>query len=619
MKKTRILGIIAAVLAFIVLAVGIVAELAKDGSGAFAGRLAAARDRQTRITNIGKAVKSVTGLEKKLSAAEKSIDSASSAVSTASDEMANLDSLDENDETGDPELDSLIKALAHLVSGTDAAAPYLDEAQDALNDIASGRDIVEGVVADKVLSVYSALAGSATESVNSAQDSISAVWDNTVKIFGLTDTEYDETAFSGFEALPTEFATVEECREAVTLASERATELEGYKDTMAAWFADAAAGTKTNEKLSLGDRIIIALSDRFIGVIFTAALLGVIAVVLLFFAKPFARRWAKDPVFSVFIAMLVMLVAQTYALGFSQGTFGAWAKFWFDNNFNVLRANTSVGMIALGMTLVIITGGIDLAVGSTLAGAGTILMTMIDTGSHGFLVKFSITGLPAYIIGIFSALAFGLAIGAVIGLLVTKGRVPPFIATLGLMNIIRSLCMYFTKSYTATVPKEFEVIANKVILGQRPMTIIYWVILIIIFYLVMKHTAFGRYVYAVGSNERTTMLSGINTNAIKLRVYMILGFVVAIAAVSQLSRLGGMDVASAGNGFELDAIAAVVVGGTAMSGGRGSIIGTVLGVLIIGIMNNLLILLGVDSFLTDAFKGGIVVIAVLMQRKEKLA
>ena len=157
------------------------------------------------------------------------------------------------------------------------------------------------------------------------------------------------------------------------------------------------------------------------------------------------------------------------------------------------------------------------------------------------------------------------------------------------------------------------------ILGQRPMTIVYWLALAVIFYLVMKYTAFGRYVYATGSNERTTRLSGINTDKVKMKVYMISGFVVAIAAVAQLSRLGGMDVASAGSGYELDSIAAVVVGGTAMSGGRGSIVGTILGVLIIGLMNNLLILLGVDSFLTDAFKGLIVVAAVLMQRKEKNA
>ena len=316
------------------------------------------------------------------------------------------------------------------------------------------------------------------------------------------------------------------------------------------------------------------------------------------------------------LALVVMLVLQTYALGFNFATVGEWVKFWFDNTFNVLRANTSVGMIALGMTLVIITGGIDLAVGSTVAGVGTVLMAMIDTGEHGVLVKFGITGVPAFIIGIIVALVVGMGIGAVIGALVTKGRIPPFIVTLGVMNVVRSVSQYFTKSYTPTVPKEFEAIANTVIFGQRPMTILYWLVLAVIFYLVMKHTAFGRYVYAVGSNERTSRLSGINTDKVKMKVYMISGLVVDIASVTQLSRLGGMDVASAGSGYDMDAIAAVVVGGTAMSGGRGSIIGTVLGVLIIGIMNNLLILLGVDSFLTDAFKGAIVVAAVLMQRKD---
>lgn len=282
----------------------------------------------------------------------------------------------------------------------------------------------------------------------------------------------------------------------------------------------------------------------------------------------------------------------------------------------MLRHTSLYGLLALGMTLVIITGGIDLAVGSTLAGVGTILMTLIDTGEHGVLVRLGITGTPAFAIGIVLALISGMVIGGLIGLLVTKGRVPPFIVTLGVMNVVRSVAQYFTKSYTPTVPKEFEAIANTMVLGQRPMTILYWLVLAVIFYLVMKNTAFGRHVYAVGSNERTTRLSGINTDRVKRWVYAINGLVVAVAAVSQLSRLGGMDVASAGSGYELDAIAAVVVGGTAMSGGRGSIIGTVLGVLIIGIMNNLLILLGVDSFLTDAFKGAIVVAAVLMQRKE---
>jgi len=246
-------------------------------------------------------------------------------------------------------------------------------------------------------------------------------------------------------------------------------------------------------------------------------------------------------------------------------------------------------------------------------------MTMIDTGEHGFLVKFGITGLPAYIIGIVVALTVGVAIGGIIGLMVTKGRIPPFIVTLGMMNVVRSVAQYFTKSYTPTVPAGFQAISNTDVLIDRPLMVVYWLIIAMVFYYIMNNTAFGRHVYAVGSNERTTRLSGINADRVKLKVYMITGLVVSIASIMYLFRLGGMDVASAGNGYEMDAIAAVVVGGTAMSGGKGSIVGTVLGMLIIGIMNNLLILLGVDSFLSAAFKGAIVVIAVLMQRKEKVA
>ena len=496
MKKTKIFGIAILILAIVVAGVGVAADLAKKGDGAFASRLAEARAAVETVNANAKAVKNVAATDKKIAAAETKLDEAAEAARQALDGANALDAAIASGASGDADVDALRAALEKLGEGSAAAAE-----------------------ASKV--------------------SVSAM-----------------------------------------------------------------------------DRMVIALADNFIGVLFTAALLLILALVLLFLSDAFRRQWTKNPVFSVGMALIVMLIFQTYALGFGQGSVGAWAKFWFDNTFNVLRANTSVGMIALGMTLVIITGGIDLAVGSTLAGVGTILMTLIDTGEHGVLVRLGITGTPAFAIGIVLALISGMVIGGLIGLLVTKGRVPPFIVTLGVMNVVRSVAQYFTKSYTPTVPKEFEAIANTMVLGQRPMTILYWLVLAVIFYLVMKNTAFGRHVYAVGSNARTTRLSGINTDRVKRWVYAINGLVVAVAAVSQLSRLGGMDVASAGSGYELDAIAAVVVGGTAMSGGRGSIIGTVLGVLIIGIMNNLLILLGVDSFLTDAFKGAIVVAAVLMQRKE---
>lgn len=623
MKKTKIFGIAILILAIVVAGVGVAADLAKKGDGAFASRLAEARAAVETVNANAKAVKNVAAMDKKIAAAETKLDEAAEAARQALDGANALDAAIASGASGDADVDALRAALEKLGDGSAAARAFektfnLDSAalSEALDGVDGGVADLTALADEKELALYQALVDDSFAAVSGAESAVDGARESAEKIWSLIgqSAELEAATVTG----QPECADVDACRAALQSLLARAEEMDAYRAQMDQWRkeADAAAAEASKASVSAMDRMVIALADNFIGVLFTAALLLILALVLLFLSDAFRRQWTKNPVFSVGMALIVMLIFQTYALGFGQGSVGAWAKFWFDNTFNVLRANTSVGMIALGMTLVIITGGIDLAVGSTLAGVGTILMTLIDTGEHGVLVRLGITGTPAFAIGIVLALISGMVIGGLIGLLVTKGRVPPFIVTLGVMNVVRSVAQYFTKSYTPTVPKEFEAIANTMVLGQRPMTILYWLVLAVIFYLVMKNTAFGRHVYAVGSNERTTRLSGINTDRVKRWVYAINGLVVAVAAVSQLSRLGGMDVASAGSGYELDAIAAVVVGGTAMSGGRGSIIGTVLGVLIIGIMNNLLILLGVDSFLTDAFKGAIVVAAVLMQRKE---
>lgn len=623
MKKTKIFGIAILILAIVVAGVGVAADLAKKGDGAFASRLAEARAAVETVNANAKAVKNVAAMDKKIAAAETKLDEAAEAARQALDGANALDAAIASGASGDADVDALRAALEKLGEGSAAARAFektfnLDSAalSEALDGVDGGVADLTALADEKELALYQALVDDSFAAVSGAESAVDGARESAEKIWSLIgqSAELEAATVTG----QPECADVDACRAALQSLLARAEEMDAYRAQMDQWRkeADAAAAEASKASVSAMDRMVIALADNFIGVLFTAALLLILALVMLFLSDAFRRQWTKNPVFSVGMALIVMLIFQTYALGFGQGSVGAWAKFWFDNTFNVLRANTSVGMIALGMTLVIITGGIDLAVGSTLAGVGTILMTLIDTGEHGVLVRLGITGMPAFAIGIVLALISGMVIGGLIGLLVTKGRVPPFIVTLGVMNVVRSVAQYFTKSYTPTVPKEFEAIANTMVLGQRPMTILYWLVLAVIFYLVMKNTAFGRHVYAVGSNERTTRLSGINTDRVKRWVYAINGLVVAVAAVSQLSRLGGMDVASAGSGYELDAIAAVVVGGTAMSGGRGSIIGTVLGVLIIGIMNNLLILLGVDSFLTDAFKGAIVVAAVLMQRKE---
>lgn len=326
---------------------------------------------------------------------------------------------------------------------------------------------------------------------------------------------------------------------------------------------------------------------------------------------------SADSQFGIALVLLLLIAVQTVVLGFDYGSVGQWFSSWFRNWINILRNNAGIGIVSLGMTFVIITGGIDLAVGSTLVATGAVIMTLIDTTSHGVLAQLGITGVPAYAITIIVALVFGYFLGTGIGLLITKGRIAPFIATLGAMKIFRSVTQHFMQGYNPRVPRDFLTISNQQIGGLMFMPIVYWGIIAIILHYVSTRTTFGRQVIAVGSNERAAQLSGVNVNRVKTRVYSLMGILVAIAAVIQVARIGSMDYANAGSGMEMDAIAAAVVGGTSMSGGRGTIVGTVFGMLIIAVMNNLLNLFGVPPFLREAFKGLIVVLAVLLQRKQR--
>ena len=334
------------------------------------------------------------------------------------------------------------------------------------------------------------------------------------------------------------------------------------------------------------------------------------------FARWFTDSWVSRPLFSTGVVLVVMVVLQTLALGFDFDSFGSWLSRWLINWSNILRNNAGIGMIALAMTFVIISGGIDLAVGSTLVAIGAVVMVLIDTGPKGFLLRAGITGVPAFAIAIAVGVAFGALLGEITGLLVTRGKLPPFIATLGTMKICRSVTQHFMQGYTPQVPKPFLQIASYPIAGQLIMPIVYWFFFALIFYIISKYTAFGRRVIAVGSNERAARLSGVNVQKVKRLVYTLTGVMVAVSAVLQVARIGSMDIANAGSGSEMDAISAVIVGGTSMMGGRGFILGTVFGTLIIGVMNNLLNLLGVPPFLREAFKGVIVIGAVLLQKRE---
>ncbi|MFT4413712.1 ABC transporter permease [Fredinandcohnia humi] len=335
------------------------------------------------------------------------------------------------------------------------------------------------------------------------------------------------------------------------------------------------------------------------------------------FFEWFKYKWTNEPLFSTAIALIIMVILQTLVLGFDYGSFGEWLQAWTNNWINILRNNAGIGIIALGMTFVIMTGGIDLAVGSTLVITGAFSMMLLDTGTKGILGLMGITGVPAIILTIVLVLAFGYVLGSLIGVTITKGKVPPFIATLGAMMIFRSVTQHFTQDYNTKVPMEFLQIASFKIGNLMIMPIIYWAIIAYVLYYVSKRTTFGRQIIAVGSNERAARLSGVNVEKVKLRVYALMGLLVSIAAILQVSRIGSMDYSNAGRGIEMDAIAAAVVGGTSMMGGRGFILGTVYGMLIIAVMNNLLNLFGVPPFLREAFKGIIVIGAVLLQKKEK--
>lgn len=335
------------------------------------------------------------------------------------------------------------------------------------------------------------------------------------------------------------------------------------------------------------------------------------------FTEWFKYKWMNDPLFSIAIALIIMIVLQTLVLGFDYDSFGSWFQSWTNNWINILRNNASVAIIALGMTFVIMTGGIDLAVGSTLVATGALSMILLDTGTRGILGVMGITGVPAFVLTIIIVLAFGYLLGSLIGVTVTKGNVPPFIVTLGAMLIFRSVTQHFMQGYNTTLPLEFLQIASFKIGNYMIMPIIYWVIIAYILYYVSKRTTFGRQIIAVGSNEKAAKLSGVNVEKVKLRVYALMGLLVSIAAIIQVSRVGSMDFSNAGRGIEMDAIAAAVVGGTSMMGGRGFILGTVYGMLIIAVMNNLLNLFGVPPFLREAFKGFIVISAVLLQKKER--
>ena len=287
------------------------------------------------------------------------------------------------------------------------------------------------------------------------------------------------------------------------------------------------------------------------------------------------------------------------------------------NLLNLLRQASFNGLIAVGMTCVILSDGIDLSVGSTFALSAVVCAELL------------MAGFPAFA-AIIIALIVGTLLGAISGLLVTKGRLQPFIATLITMTAYRGLAMIITDGkpisrLAANISSEsgaflFKLIGKGNIASsfnpdlKIPIPAIILVLVFAIFYFILNRTCFGRRIYATGSNEKCATLVGVNTTRVRIMVYSISGFLAALAGLIMISRVDSAQ-PTLGDGYELDAIAAVALGGTSMSGGRGKIIGTVAGILIIAVLNNGLNILEVTSYYQDVIKAIVILVAVLSDSK----
>lgn len=277
--------------------------------------------------------------------------------------------------------------------------------------------------------------------------------------------------------------------------------------------------------------------------------------------------------------------------------------FTTSNLLNVAQQSAIIAVISVGMTFVIITAGIDLSVGSVLAFSGVVMASVLHTG------------LPIPV-GILAGLLIGFGCGMVNGLLVTYGSIPPFIATLGMMSIARGAGLWYTAGRPISgFDDSFRFLATGEVF-HIPVPVIIMVIVYVIAHFVLTRTKMGRYTYAIGGNEKAAVLSGINIKFYLNIIYGIAGLLSALAAVMLTARLNSAQ-PIAGIMYELDAIAATVIGGTSLFGGKGTVIGTLIGALIIGVLRNGLNLLGVSSFIQQIVIGSVIIGAILLDTKLK--
>lgn len=342
---------------------------------------------------------------------------------------------------------------------------------------------------------------------------------------------------------------------------------------------------------------------------------------------PPSRRWWRDvPPWVWPLLALVALIGCIVLM--EQYRYGTRNFLKPENLLNILNANSYVGVVAIGMTFVIICAGIDLSVGSMMAMLGVLGLL----ASNRALAAGS-PELVAVAVAVVVMLLTGAIAGTVSGLLVALGRIAPFIVTLGGFAAYRSIALTAARSGEVRYQggDAFRWLGNNGIAipgtniagpfasNPLPLKINYSILIFLVVaavgWVLLNRTRFGRYTVAIGANERAALYSAVPVKTIKTLVYVLIGTLVGLAAIMNTSRMNSIGSGSAGLMLELDAIAAVVVGGTRLSGGRGTIAGTVFGVLIMGVIPNMMVMLGIESSLQGLVKGAVIVLAVLIQRR----
>jgi inositol transport system permease protein len=282
------------------------------------------------------------------------------------------------------------------------------------------------------------------------------------------------------------------------------------------------------------------------------------------------------------------------------------------NIFNIVRQISFMGLIAIGVTMVIITGGIDLGSGSVLALAAVVATSLAQLPDSATL-KYEGLSVPIFV-PVVAALAVGALTGVINGSLISRFKIPPFIATLGMMTVARGFALIYSNKPLSQLTPEYNFIGQGVLFGV-PFPVIILLVVAVTVHIMLNNTPFGRYIYALGGNEQAARISGVNINRVKIGVYTLAGLLSGLAGLVVSSRVGSGQPGQ-GMGIELDAIAAAVIGGTSLSGGIGTIWGTIVGALIIGVLDNGLILLNVDQYWITIVKGAIIVVAVIIDERK---